>query len=189
MPANVPLTESPFFKSELQNGKFSEEEKSLLTKYHDDGYLIISPKIDEALLDQVIIELAPVFNKLNLTGEKRLTDAWKYSDAVRQLATNVEIQNILKLLYQRTPIPFQTLNFPVGTQQKTHSDMIHFNSIPQRFMCGVWVALEDIHADNGPLHYYPGSNKLPFYDMIDIGVKGSKNTNYKKRNDELCKGL
>ncbi len=44
--------------------------------------------------------------------------------------------------------------------------MVHFNSIPQRFMCGVWVAMEDIAPDNGPLHYYPGSHKLPFYDMI-----------------------
>jgi ectoine hydroxylase-related dioxygenase (phytanoyl-CoA dioxygenase family) len=28
-------------------------------------------------------------------------------------------------------------------------------------MCGVWVALEDIDMQNGPLVYYPGSHKLP----------------------------
>ncbi len=40
-------------------------------------------------------------------------------------------------------------------------------------MCGVWVALEAVRDDNGPLHYYPVSHKLPFYDLIDMGLKGS----------------
>jgi len=40
-------------------------------------------------------------------------------------------------------------------------------------MCGVWVALEDVHDGNGPLHYYPKSHKLPFYDLSILGLKGS----------------
>jgi hypothetical protein len=40
-------------------------------------------------------------------------------------------------------------------------------------MCGVWVALEDIDANNGPLHYYPGSHKLPVFDLNDLGITGS----------------
>jgi hypothetical protein len=41
-------------------------------------------------------------------------------------------------------------------------------------MAGVWIALEDIHTNNGPLHYYPGSHKLPCYDLHDIGLSGSE---------------
>jgi ectoine hydroxylase-related dioxygenase (phytanoyl-CoA dioxygenase family) len=37
-------------------------------------------------------------------------------------------------------------------------------------MCGVWVPLEDIDMDNGPLVYYPGSHKLPEIRMQDVGV-------------------
>ena len=33
--------------------------------------------------------------------------------------------------------------------------------MPEGFMCGVWVALEDMDMDNGPLVYYPGSHQLP----------------------------
>ena len=33
--------------------------------------------------------------------------------------------------------------------------------MPEGFMCGVWVALEDMDMENGPLVYYPGSHKLP----------------------------
>ena len=58
-------------------------------------------------------------------------------------------------------LPFQTLNFPVGTQQPAHADSFAFQSDPPGYMCGVWVALEDMDMDNGTLVYYPGSHKLP----------------------------
>ena len=38
-------------------------------------------------------------------------------------------------------------------------------------MVGLWVALEDIDAENGPLVYYPGSHKLPCYSMQDLGLE------------------
>lgn len=57
--------------------------------------------------------------------------------------------------------------------------MIHFSSVPERFMCGVWMALEDVYEDNGPLHYYPKSHKLPFYEMSDMGIKGSESVKMK----------
>src|SRR6185295_7491231 len=77
-------------------------------------------------------------------------------------------------LYGRNPFPFQTLNFLRGSQQRVHSDTIHFNSKPARFMCGAWAALEDITPENGPLFYYPGSHKLPEYTYHDIGLPQQK---------------
>ena len=77
---------------------------------------------------------------------------------------------LLQLLYGRRPIPFQTLNFPTGTQQSAHTDVVHFHSMPERFMCGVWVAFEDMDENNGPLEYFPGSHRLPIYYNHDLGV-------------------
>ena len=77
---------------------------------------------------------------------------------------------MLNELYQRKPLCFQSLNFPVGTQQMTHSDTIHFNSKPAGWMCGVWHALEDIDDQCGPVEYFPGSHKLPEYTLLDIPV-------------------
>ena len=76
-------------------------------------------------------------------------------------------------------MPFQTLNFRVGSEQKPHSDTIHFNAKPSGFMCGVWLALENIDGHNGPLVYYPGSQKLPEITFKDIGVRPCQ-SNYAK---------
>ena len=44
---------------------------------------------------------------------------------------------------------------------------------PQGFLIATWIALEDIDSDNGPLHYYPGSHKLPYYLNSDYDNEGS----------------
>ena len=67
----------------------------------------------------------------------------------------------------------QTLNFARGTQQLAHSDAMHFSCVPRGFMCGVWIALEDTDEDNGPLEYYPGSQKLPYFDHGHLGIIAS----------------
>jgi hypothetical protein len=82
---------------------------------------------------------------------------------------NLEVIQLLSALYGRRAWPFQTLNFPVGTQQHFHSDATHFSSVPERFMCGVWVALEDVGPDQGPLEYYPGTHKWPIYTHEHVG--------------------
>lgn len=176
---NLPWTESPFFEVELKKANLSEADKAFVRKFAEDGFIVFDPEIDEATIDSIVEQLAPRFAKI--TSESlRIQDAWKFNEQVRKVAIQEAVLKKLRLLYQREPFPFQTLNFPVGTQQDTHSDMIHFNSIPHRFMCGVWVAFEDIDETNGPLHYYPGSHKLPFYDMIDIGIKASESIEMKK---------
>jgi len=58
----------------------------------------------------------------------------------------------------------------VGTHQPFHADSVHFRSVPERFMCGVWVALEEIDDDNGPLEHFAGPHRLPIYVNEHIGA-------------------
>ena len=167
---NIPWIESPFFESELKKAALSPDMETLVRHYAEEGYVVFDPEVNLAALDRVIEALGPEYAAKNVT---RLQDAWQYNADVKEVATAPKVLEVLRLLYRREPIPFQTLNFNVGTQQRTHSDMIHFSSIPQRFMCGVWIAFEDIHEGNGPLHYYPKSHKLPFFDMVDMNLRGS----------------
>jgi len=176
----IPWIESPFFTKELAASNLSPEDKDFVKSYADNGYVIFDPEIPTELLDVTVETLKPKWAELKEGADKRIQDAWSYNPHVQAIASHPKVIEKLKLLYQRAPFPFQTLNFMEGTQQATHSDMIHFNTYPARYMCGVWVAQEDITDFNGPLHYYPGSHKLPFYDMIDIGVKGSATESEKK---------
>lgn len=103
-------------------------------------------------------------------GAGRVQDAWYRSPAVRRLAAWPAMRRLLQAAYGRDPFPFQTLNFRRGSEQDLHSDAIHFHSMPERFMCGVWIALEDIRREAGPLAYVKGSHKLPVMTMREAGV-------------------
>jgi hypothetical protein len=103
-------------------------------------------------------------------GYNRVQDAWRRSPAVRALAGHPAIVGALKAHWNAAPFPFQTVNFHRGSQQSPHSDLIHFTPDPVRFMCGVWIALEDVHPDAGPMIYYPGSHKEPMLSLSDAGA-------------------
>lgn len=143
------------------------------------GYLIAPFQLDPILIDQVIAETLPHYQADSHRGSvyagQRIQDAWRTSPAVRQLALEPQVLKLLKELYGRRAFAFQTLNFQTGTQQLTHSDTIHFNSLPSGFMAGVWVALEDVDTQNGALQYFPGSHLLPEVTMQDVGVPAQSN--------------
>jgi hypothetical protein len=122
-----------------------------------------------ALCDQAVADTDPLF----APGVARVQDAWRCSDAVRRLATHPTILRLLEAAYGRRPFAFQTLNFQRGTEQPLHADTVHFNSEPQGFMAGVWIALEDIGEAAGPLIYKRGSHRLPIVRMHDVGVSGA----------------
>lgn len=98
----------------------------------------------------------------------RVLDAWRTDDDVRRLATDRAILGVLGELVGRRPIPFQTLNFSRGTEQRLHADTIHFDSLPSGLMCAVWVALEDVGAEQGPVRYVPRSHLLPTIRPSDV---------------------
>lgn len=144
--------------------------------FADQGFLIFDPQIDEDTIENLKRSIYPYYSEQfreNPTSPERIQDAWKFIEEVREIAVSDVVKGALKQLFGRRAKPFQTLNFPVGTTQRPHSDTIHFNASPKGFMCGVWVALEDIDASNGPLVYYPGSHQLREYTMQDFNLKPS----------------
>ena len=170
---NLPWVESPFFSDIIATKNISESDKKLATEYYESGYIVLSNIFSDELMDNIKSEMLEKGFNANFPIETfrndvRIQDLWQYSDPIKELACHPKILDTLKMLYEREPVPFQTLNFKVGTQQKAHSDTLHFSSLPARYMCGVWVALEDITEDNGPLFYYPGSHRNPEYNFSDF---------------------
>jgi hypothetical protein len=145
-------------------------------KFDRDGYLVIdSPGAAEEVIDGVLGDLEHLFQGGGRDENgvfyawHRIMDAWRISANVRALALAPRVLATMQELYGRKPKAFQTLNFRLGTEQPVHSDTIHFNSQPAGYMCGAWIALEDIDMDNGPVVYYPGSHKLPEITLQDVG--------------------
>jgi ectoine hydroxylase-related dioxygenase (phytanoyl-CoA dioxygenase family) len=150
-----------------------------IDKFNKDGYLIIKSVIDNNTIDNIINEIYEKHPENK--NQNRIADAWNQYNIVGYTAFNKRIMKILNYLYNKQPIPFQTLNFYVGTEQKLHSDQIHFCSDPINFMCGVWIALEDVSMDSGPLIYYPGSHKLPFYTMQHLKLEPGNYSEYENK--------
>lgn len=169
----IPWVESPFFDNLLEQSDLDEKQRQLARQYSERGYVVIDAEIPDAVIDGVIEGLRGEYGKVQSSydTDTRIMDA--DLPQVREIAGWTKVTDLLRMLYRREPFPFQTLNFEVGTQQSVHNDAIHFHAIPHRFMCGVWIALEDIDAENGPLFYYPGSHKLPIYEMPDFGLPAS----------------
>lgn len=178
----VPLVESPLFENELEHMELDSTEREIAIQLHRNGYAVIDfpdPEIG-ARIDRIRNRLAPELGitsdnapeSVKTGGKGRVQDAWKRDEDVRAIAANAKVIDLLSRLYGRRAFPFQTLNFPIGTQQPPHTDAVHFSSIPERFMCGVWLAMEDIDAGAGPLCYVPGSHKWPIVSNTMIGRRG-----------------
>lgn len=172
---NLPWVESPFFSSLLAEKQLTDTEKSIATHFHQEGFILLRQAVDHQLIDKTLQEIGGEYPEKIGQEPKRLQDLWRKYATVKEIACHPTILSTLRMLYEREPIPFQTLNFKFGTQQRAHSDSIHFSSRPARFMCGVWVALQETCADNGPLFYYPRSHKQEEFNYFDIGIEAEKN--------------
>ena len=191
---NIPWVESPFFKEILNAKKISLENKKIAIEYNENGFIVLNNIFSDSIIEEVKYEMdSKGYNQnfeMNTPRDSvKITDLWKYSEAVKNVSCNPKVLEILEMLYEREPLPFQTLNFRVGTRARAHSDTIHFNSIPAKYMCGVWVALEDITPENGAVFYYPKSHTLPEYNFSHFisEPKDSSDKNYKQYEDFIEK--
>ena len=176
---HIPWVDSPFFEQLMLDAELDDRDRKIVQHFAEHGYAVVDPEIPRAILDGAVKDLSGRFvagSGNYYSDDRRIQDAWNVSDNVKKIATAPRILRVLEILYRRRPIPFQTLNFRIGSEQRTHSDVAFFDSIPHRFMCGVWVSLEPIDETNGPLRYFPQSHKLPLYNLYDLGIVASSQT-------------
>lgn len=148
-----------------------------IQQFNNDGFLVKDFGFSKELIDSVIADVYPLYSdefKANPVIPERWRNGWKQLQSVKSLAIAPNVLDALHQLWGRKALAFQTLNFPIGTSQKTHSDIIHFNTEPSGFMAGVWIALEDIDETNGPLMYFPGSHKLAEKTMPDLNLSAGR---------------
>ena len=84
------------------------------------------------------------------------------------------MKGMLEMLMGRELDIFQSINFLEGSNQRAHSDFVHMTTFPTGNIIAIWIAMEDMTLENGLLHYYPGSHKLPFILNKDFNNEGNK---------------
>lgn len=199
----LPWTESPFFYDLLESSNLTDEEKQMAINFHEKGYLIIDLELTDEYLSGVINDMYDAIKRdsVKLQAEfytysdsPRIFEEWRNSDNIKDLCLHPKLIKTLEFLYNKEAFPFSTINFIKGSNQPLHSDAIHFHTIPQLWMSGVWVALEDTTTENGTLNIVPGSHKWGVYDYQSLGLPhpdeyedGEKN-NYRIYED-LIRGL
>lgn len=71
---------------------------------------------------------------------------------------------VVSALIGENPIFFQQMALIkppfIGSEKPWHQDSAYFSIAPLNAAIGVWIALDDAHADNGCMHVIPGGHKI-----------------------------
>jgi phytanoyl-CoA hydroxylase len=195
---NHPLIEKDKLGSTQLYLTSSEENKKSILDFNDNGFCILKNYLPEETVDAANLEIDTLLKnkKIKFGYGGKIMFAIHSSELLNGIGNNKHLHELLSVLLNGNSILFQSINFIKGSEQDTHSDSIHMTTYPLGGLLGVWIALEDVEEDNGPLHYYPGSHKLPYYlnkDYDNVGnsfLIGNKSySSYEKMIGEKIKDL
>jgi len=93
----------------------------------------------------------------------RIGELHRYEEAADSIFNDTGLKKICSMILGVPAFPKYSLTFERGSQQRLHQDMAVFHVVPLNHLIGVWIALEDIDPDSGPLRYFPGSHKEGMY--------------------------
>ncbi|MBI48801.1 MAG: phytanoyl-CoA dioxygenase [Crocinitomicaceae bacterium] len=144
--------------------------------FTNDGYAIIKSFFAEDYVEAINNEIERMLEsgEVSFKYQNKIMFAIHKSDLINKMGSDKKLMTILNYLQKDNTTLFQSINFLTGSNQKTHSDAIHMSTFPKGKMIAVWVALEDMNIENGPLHYYPGSHRLPYVMNEDFGNIGGR---------------
>ena len=173
-----------------------------IRQFVTDGYLVLFNFFPQEKTDALNADVDRLLTSgqagFNYTGRKIFNLHESSALAAAEFFRAPELLRLLSFLLGKPVIPFQSLGFTLGSEQRVHSDSIHMTTSPPGYMAATWIALEDCTPENGPLIYYPGSHRLPYLTTADydsgntaLTIGEHSNRRYEDRVEELLreKGL
>lgn len=144
--------------------------------WFEKGYLIFRGFFNENEVAEVNAEVDQLLEKGSVNERKnnKIFFAYRQSEKLGQLVRRKELVDLMSALTGRRMQPFQSLNFIKGSQQRAHSDSIHMTTYPRGYLTAIWIALEQVDDQSGPLFYYPGSHRLPYVMNSDFDHGGNR---------------
>ena len=163
------LKEHPFFS------EISDQQKESLLDWSNNGYAVLQEYLDAKIVDAINLEIDQLIDSGTVSWKyphsRRLMNLVHENDKIANLLPIEQLKPILSMLLGKEVELFQSINFIDGSEQKAHADSIHMTTFPLGYLIGVWIALEDVGPDQGPLFIYPGSHRLDYVltEEIDAG--------------------
>lgn len=153
----------------------NELTQQALLRYPETGFVVLPQYLDAQQTDAINAEIDRLLQEGTRKAgfQNKIMFAIHVSALLNKTGNDPELLELLDVLMGGRARLFQSINFLYGSEQPTHSDSIHMTTYPAGGLLGVWIALEDIGPENGPLHYYPGSHLLPYYLNGDYGNEGN----------------
>ena len=152
-------------RSDARFSRLAKPVQSGLEAWPSDGYLVVEGLIDPGRLQRINADVDRLVEAGSLHEHhrsQRFMNAHLKSTATAEVVSDPQVLELLELILGRPARLFQTISFVRGSQQEAHSDAFHMMTEPPGFLVGVWVALEDVDADSGPVFYLPASHRLPY---------------------------
>ena len=160
--------------NQIEFQKLSTQRQNELLGWSEKGYVILKHFFSKERVQKINEEVQNLdcSGKAKWVGNKMMF-AIHYSDIMLKASADPELMSIINLIMGKKMELFQSINFLTGSEQRTHSDSFHMSTFPYGNIIAAWIALEETSADNGPLHYYEGSHKLPYVVNKDFGNAGT----------------
>ena len=152
-----------------------EATKESILNFNNEGFVVLNRYLSDEKVNAINEEINDLLKtkKVKFRYGNKIMFAINKSKKLKEVGRDNQLMELLSALIGSEVELFQSINFLMGSEQKTHSDSIHMTTYPLGGLLGVWVALEDTDMNNGPLHYYPGSHKLPYYLNSDYDNEGN----------------
>jgi ectoine hydroxylase len=171
----IPWLDQPnameLLEKNLEFHQLSAEEQTAVKHFVEEGYLILDSFFTNEQVNALNQEVEDLLHSgkagFNYTGRKimGLTDVSTLADET--FFRNPRLLNFMQFILGRPLIPFHSINFIEGSEQRPHSDSIHMTTEPKGYLIAAWIALEDCHSGNGPLVFYPKSHRLNYVTTQD----------------------
>ena len=158
--------------------RFPEPIQDSIRAWPENGYAVLESFFDPALIDRINAEIAEQMEggKLGFNrGGERIRNVFKRCPSAAEAVLNPQLTDVLSYVLGREVGIWQSISFFRGSRQGAHSDAFHMTTAPQGNLIVIWIALEDITPDCGPVFYLPGTHKMEQIITEDLALQnGSK---------------
>ncbi len=139
------------------------------TSMINDGFVLLPGVISGEECDAVVRDYGRFIDDLGDEVDRhkdasgrllRVVNFHLTSGAAAKVGSAPQLMRVLDFLFGEDASIYSSLYFEYGSQQPIHRDSPFFETFPRNLFFGVWIALEDISADAGPLMYVPGGHRF-----------------------------